>query len=494
MDQPWTRKTLSTLSSELDRLLRQDLGSERMAIPLLHFRSAHPVALQAYEPLLSSDRIRVNPTAQIRRALGRLRDRLGSWEPVISGDTCPDQVDVLFISHLLNKAQALNSERDPYFGTLPQSLTTSGMRVAVAMIDHRSEKTSLASIWDSSVQAPRLLLSARLGVREEAQIAAKTRKAARNLLKGQSEYENIRRLAARQALSGATRQNLRIAKHVEYLVHRLQPKALVFTYEGHAWERLAMQAARRVHPSILCCAVHHSILAPMQHAMLRRYGLEYDPDYVFAAGEVAGDWLKSSHAFDDKTVSVLGSHRAQKQPLRDPRSRGTNPLTCLFLPEGFLEESALLARKAIALARQRRDVTCVVRLHPVLPRAKLVAAYPELGELPANVIWSGAENSLADDSARARWCVYRGSSAVLTAIAHGAEPIYLGEEVDELHIDPLRGRTGFGKAVNSLEEMLAAVQVERYDPHVQALSRQYAARYYTTLNPRILVDAINGVP
>ncbi len=488
MSQAWTSEALEALSRNLDAVLRQDLCPERMAIPLLHFRSAHPSAVQTYAPLLNSAPAGLHAGAQARRVLAGLRDRLGRWGATLSGDSCPEKADVLFISHLVNSAQAAVAKDDPYFGVLPLSLDAMGLSCAIALIDQRPRQDDVAPIWQVSEKVPRLVLSARLGFRAESRIARDARRAAQSLLQGGDDCENIRHLAAEQARSGATRQSLRIARHVENLVRRLRPKSLVFTYEGHAWERLVIRAARRANPNILCCAVHHAILAPMQHAMTRRYGAEYDPDHIFTAGEAAADWLNSTHAFEGTPIGVLGSPRALKMPDAEKR---TPQKTCLFVPEGMMDETAHLARAAFEVAQRRPDVECVIRLHPVLPRAQLMAAHPDLALTLPNLIWSAPAQSLAEDCAHARWCVYRGSSAVLTAMSYGAEPLYLGAEAEDLRIDPLRGREGFGQVAIDAEALCALLQGGPYDAQAQSLARRYAARYYTPLNPQVMFDAIS---
>ncbi len=479
------------LADDLHSLLSEGhYDPDWMAVPALQFRSAHPDLLRLYAPVLSQTAAPMTLRAQLRRELSGFRDRIGQFGPLDWGDVCPAQLDLLFVSHFIRDAQASAPTPDPYFGALPEIMNSRGLRSATALIDQRPQQTDIRTMWRPGQNTPRLVLAPRLGPISESRIASRAARAARGLAGAQTGPPALRRFAAQQARSGATRQGLRIAAHIARLVQATRPKAIVFTYEGHAWERLIMRAARQVHPDVKCYGFHHAILAPVQRALLHRYGPDYDPDHLFVAGDVAADWFRASGAFPDRPVEILGSPRAQAAQAKD-KTAGTN---CLFLPEGILQESLILAQAAFDLAQARPDLTCTVRLHPVLPYATLAAARPSLAAPLPNLNWSAADQPLTQDCAKARWCVYRGSSAVLTALSYGAEPIYLGQEPEALRIDPLQGRTGFGHVAPTSQDLQTLLHPGAYSPQALAAGQRYCARYYRPLDPDILYRAIANSP
>lgn len=482
---------VAALSQACDALLRE-AGADplRMAVPLLHFRSAHPEALQAYDTTAHPQ----GRAEGLRRLAALLRDQLAGALVSPGIESCPANADVLFISHLTTAAQAGNAEQDAYFGDLPRRLVDAGMKPVVALIDHSAGGIPARS-WNAGGEAgrgvPRILLSRRLGREAEIAGARQLRAVAKDLLGG-CDHAGLRRLAARQAGTGAARQVLRIAEQVASLVARLQPRALVFTYEGHAWERLAMHRAREMRPALRCIAVHHAILAPMQHAMLRRYGPTFDPDVILAAGRPAGDWLRSAVSLADLPVDILGSPRVTKQTHEVPA--GGHGSCCLFLPEGLPGESLLLARAAHALGRQRPDLQCVIRLHPLMSREALVALAPDLGSPPENVEWAPPDRSIDADTAAARWAVYRGSSAILAALADGVEPVYFGAEDPELRIDPMRGRDGPNLVARNVDELASLLSPGDIDPDTQSRGIAYARDYYMPLDHDVLIRSIGARP
>jgi hypothetical protein len=94
------------------------------------------------------------------------------------------------------------------------------------------------------------------------------------------------------------------------------------------------------------------------------------------------------------------------------------------------------------------------RLHPLILRKNLVQSEPVLKDLPSNVFWS--DGTLEMDAAKSRWAIYRGSTAIFTAIGAGCRPIYL-QGSEELSIDPLYAVREYAISVSSREQLKAAL-------------------------------------
>lgn len=451
----------------------------RFAIPALHFRSAHPETLKMYADLGS------DPKPGLRDHLARWRDCLGGHHGL--PDVAPrENCDLLFVSHLTAADQWRQTTTDPYFGTLPWELQSMGRACRMALIDHTNVAFGdLAT--PAATAVPKSLLPRRLERSAEMAMAQRLAHAAADLRSG-TAYPDLRRLAARQAGLGPARQALRIATAIARLVGQHRPKALILTYEGHAWERMTMHMSRKAQPGLRCIAVHHAILAPMQHAMTTRYGGTFDPDVILAAGQAAYDWLSAAPGLGGIVVDLLGSPRAKASAPSPTELKDGS--ACLFLPEGMISESCRLAEAAYALALARPDLTCVIRLHPLTSRAALTAAQPRLREPPPNVDWSPPERALEEDGRRATWAVYRGSSAVLSAMTLGAVPVYLGDEPAELRIDPLRGAGDIVQVVSHSSQLAAALDARKI--YLEQLHRgwTYAQSYYTPMNPTAILQSM----
>lgn len=453
-------------------LREQGAHPARFAIPSLHFRSAHPETLKVYEALGTDS------APGLRELAALCRTRLAGRLAMPDSDNA-EGCDLLFVSHLTAPSQWARTDSDTYFGDLPWQLQAMGHSVRIALIDHTTAPfDDFPPTIVSSVS--RILLPRRLERATEAAIAKTLAIVAADLRAG-SDNGNLRSLAARQAGQGPARQSMRIATSIAGLVARHRPKALIFTYEGHAWERTAMRLSRQAVPGLRCIAVHHAILAPMQHAMTTRYGAPMDPDAILAAGRPALDWLSQSAGLAGLAVDLLGSPRARPAtPAPDKLKDGRR---CLFLPEGMQSESTFLALAAYDLATARPDLICTIRLHPLTSRAALSSAEPRLREAPLNIDWSPPERSLEEDGQHATWAVYRGSSAIISAMTCGAVPVYLGDEPPELRIDPLRGAGDIVQVVKTAVELSSALNPSTISLKGLQAGWAFAQEYYTPMDP-----------
>lgn len=434
-------------------LLAPDSTIERVAIPWLHVIREHPVFLASYVDLFESA---MSPKAIGRRWLRVLRGR-AAWfrqfgralrangHPWFGSKAFSDQIDVLFVSHLLNGSYA-GKAGDFYFGELPNEIAAHGYSAVVALINYSVQpETALVEKWKESV-VPRVILSSSLGILEEIALHQRLIKESSRLRRLASKepaglFQKMLTRASQEALSGSSQTTLRMARQIGELVVRLKPKAIIITHEGHAWERVVFAAARSADPEVRCIGYQHAMLFRLQHAIRRSLAPEYNPDQILTAGIVSKLKLERVSGLKGIPISVLGSHRSPKDTginrgcttNRKQAGRSDNP-ACLVLPEGIVSECHLLFEFSLACARACPEIQFIWRLHPLVNYKSLAARNHKLRNLPGNILLSQA--MLEDDIAQSCWTLYRGTTTVSRAVIAGLRPIYL-ELPDELTIDPL---------------------------------------------------------
>lgn len=490
-------KTLKDLSDLCYQALCADPVPGRVAVPFLHFLSAHPSNLTRYNALLEG---KPPGTKKVRNLIGRLKlasisrfAKAHLWE----GDPLPSGCDILFISHFLRPEQAATGE-DIYFGSLPKDLAEAGVGSVVALIDHNDTPWHrLRGNWSSNGM-PRVLLRRvihddreRFFRREMRRTDAALRSEAKTHADGGGKL--FLEHAAADAGSAASLTALRIGHQVAKLVEQLKPKLIVTTFEGHGWERLAFRSARNVDPEICCAGYHHAVLFPMQHALTRRLGHGFDPDVILTAGTVTRDYFSSQPALADVPIAVLGSSRGTEnsESVKIPKQGDR----CLVLPEGIASESLLLSKLAVALAKLQPQQLFTIRLHPLLSPKQLIAHDVSLKILPDNVKWS--TGSLESDLEDNRWVIYRGSSAVFAAIGAGLKPIYFCQESRELSIDPLRSMVNWRDSCSTpktiIECMRNDLNISNEDRIEEwKIAREFCRRYFIKFQEQNIENIING--
>lgn len=480
-------------------MLASDSTLETIAITWLHVIREHPSFIKGYEDLFA-DLEATNLKKKWRYRLGLMRQL---WRAFRSdGQAWFGQkafhrpVDVVFISHLLNTSQA-GSTKDFYFGDLPNRLQAAGLSVVVALIDHTgAANESLVNCWNSD-SVPHVIFSGSMSLRREWQLQKRLRGESNRLTKYfRSLTVGLRsRVVARasvEALSGSTVATLRMHQQVKELVECSETRAIVVTYEGHAWERIAFSAAREVAPNILCAGYQHSAVFRLQHAIRRLLGAKFDPAEIFTAGSISKSQLDNSDSLKGLPVSILGSNRYAKTTVCSEISKRQS--SCLVLPEGIDSECRLLFEFSLKCAEKYPDICFIWRLHPLLKFQDLSKNNHLLKSLPKNIDLSTM--SMDHDLARADYALYRGSTAVVQALAAGLQPIYLHRN-GEMTIDPLFELHGGAKNVVEPEDFLALVHKSQNPDaeffEYQTTALKFARNFYAPLDATKLLAYLNQI-
>ena len=473
-------------------LLSPEVTTERIAIAWLHVLNEHPSNLAKYSDMIAG--LPAERGVALKAALIQLRQWVRGRKAGGAATEAASPVDVMFVSHLLNEAQ-VGAAEDFYFGNAPEALMEQGASACMVLKNNtRLAATGLDVRWPVQM-ARRIVLPDTLCFRQELGLRRKLAAEARSLGTGggggNNEMEGrVRTEARRQTRSISSLSTLRFYYQILDLVTRLRPKAIVVTFEGHAWERLAFAAARQAMPGIVCAGYHHTIVFRRQHAALRPLGKSLDPDVVLTAGTFSEKRFRAAYASRPVTVATMGIHRRQKEAgARDP----TAGHSCLVIPDGIITEIVFLFDFALEAARQAPEIPFVFRLHPMVSRPALIKRYPRFGALPPNVSFSSA--GIEQDFTRTRCALYRGSNAAIYAVIAGLRPFYVARE-NELPIDSLHQMQSWKKPVQTPAEFVAAAREDRGQDEM-ARAREaaeavaFCQSYFMPVNLNVLFDTLS---
>lgn len=264
--------------------------------------------------------------------------------------------------------------------------------------------------------------------------------------------------AALDCLTPSTNRNVMWFYIARAAIRDYRAGVLMTLYEGNPWEKLAWHGAKEASSSCLTVGYQHTIIKRHSLSLTRPNTHSWElstPDVVLCLGDRTRDLMADGHAGSGAELVSFGSLRRSQE---DPSSAPPTPeqRTVLVVPEGHLTECQLLFDFAFGLAAERPDHRFILRCHPMRPFAEI---RPHLRrEQPDNVEVS-REPSLQADCARSSVVVYRGSSAVLSAVWRGLKPIYV-HDPDQPDIDALFEMTEWRERVASTAE--AAALLERY--------------------------------
>jgi hypothetical protein len=448
---PFSKDDFDRLAAVCRDALQTARSADEVALSHLHLRNYHPEHLSSYGNLAGEA---ASASGWVRKVLRQAAlPILGAikrprW---CVGDALPKQTDILFLSHFNSIAQC-KSAGDVYFGGIPKQVQEAlGRSALVASIDHTwLGQAKILSEWIGDT-VPRVVLSRLSNSSQELGFARRLRRAARSKAYPSNPIgRGLQRLISRDPITGPALTALRTGAQVEQLVRVLKPKLVIATYEGHPWERLAFQSARKAKPDIVCVGYHHTMLVPGTSCAGWGVGSDFNPDVIMTSGDLAKTWFKQQPDLNGISIQTLGSIKAlTMEGAGKPAPAGQS---CLVAPEGILSETLLLLGLAFRTAKRLPGQKFVIRLHPVLGRKTVERALGTSSPRPTNVQWSN--ESLDHDLEHASSLLYRGSSVVFNAVRAGVRPIYFALDRSSFSIDPMEPvEQGWRRTVASDEDL-----------------------------------------
>jgi len=485
-----------------DVLLDSSSTPECVSISWLHVIREHPILLKPYQGIFSSNSF----TRTCKECLLNII-KLVLWFKSITISLLTIkfdskykfqqeyQVDYLFVSHLLNNSE-YDSGNDFYYSDTFSRLLDANKNSFVALINHTNvERYGNRDAFGDGM-TPHFILLKKLKLKDEFSILCRLIKESIRLrrlsINKTGLSKNVLLKASNEALSQSSANNFRIAIQIQSLVNKIRPKFIVVTHEGYAWERLSFTMARSACPDIRCIAYQHASLFRLQHAIFRSLAKGYNPDIILTAGTVTKKRLESFLDLNKIDICLLGSPRS----LVDFRPSNkcidnSDQIKCLVLPEGADSECHLLFDFSLRCAILLPDVKFIWRLHPLISYRGLSRKNNKLQRLPENIILSNS--SIEEDIMRSQFSIYRGSTAIITALSSGIRPIYLSLR-NEMTIDLLFELDNkWRKIVTTSEEVQKLIVGSDISSsgHLREdknIAIRYAKSLFTPMNHQALLD------
>jgi hypothetical protein len=437
---------LCKLTDEL--LLEHDINHTRIAINWLHVIREHPVLLSNYEHLFIKKRSKM---AYFRMYLQPSLYKLHLLRVLIksvfsrNGELWRKQIhelqvkEIIFISHFLNKSE-INSQKDFYYSDLPLQLNKSGISVMLGLLNHTKNSTSYLVSKQNRDGICNVIFPETIDFQGEVKNIISLYKESKKLktlarLENRGLKKSIMGVAANEALSPASLSAMRLGMQIKSLVAKTNPKILILTHEGFAWERMAFYFAKQEKPTIKCIGYTHAPIFKKQHSIKRCLGSDFNPDVILASGEVQKRQLENVTSLKTITKTTLGSNRCfSGNKTIGSKAFDKQNKTCLVVPEGIEGEMEVMFDFSLECAKKLQDINFIWRVHPSVSLKDFTERKKKYKIPPKNIHYSN--DHLDDDLLKCDYVLYRGSSVVFQAVVAGLLPLYLHIN-DEMKIDPL---------------------------------------------------------
>jgi hypothetical protein len=338
---------------------------------------------------------------------------------------------ILIISHLVNNKQ-VDSKRDFYYGGLEKILKKKNITYLKVFINHTNLDSNNLNLKIKNKNY--FVLDRYLKPSLELKIILKKTKTSIDLIlllaKNKITFEVFKDLFI-SLFDSQTTFALRMHYQIKRYVKQAKPKYCLLTFEGYSWERLCIQAVKKVDNQIKCVGYQHTILSNNHHAIFRSLPNCFMPNVIWSSNISSFNLLKKKSNKKTK-IEFIGNLSS----INIKKKKTLNKKFFLVIPEGIFSESVDLFKFSLNCANKCKDFNFIWRVHPVINFDNVIKSLKlNASKLPQNIIIS--KNSLDEDISKCSFVIYKGSAAVIKSVLNGCFPIYF-ESRNEKNFDPLK--------------------------------------------------------
>jgi len=327
-----------------------------------------------------------------------------------------DKIDYLIISPLIN-SKFLNLKEDFYFGNIEKKLKE---KLKVVLVLRNFTNIRSKKLFVKLNNKNRIILSSRSDIFSELSFVFLL---LREYIYFKFNFKYFKYLSILDFASIIA--NLRLAKQVIEIIKITNPRIVLFTFEGHAWERVLNRAIKNYSKKILTAGYQFTVITKHQHSLFRPLKLGYNPDYIFTTGEITKKKFIDKYRRKVVAIESIGSNKFikinKKKHLRS---------SVLIVPEAFESETKKMLQFSIDSANAFPNKKFIFRMHPMYSKFSILSKTI----LPENLIIS--KQNLNKDMEESRFLIFRGSAVVFQACMNNILPIYLKSK-NELNFNPM---------------------------------------------------------
>lgn len=216
--------------------------------------------------------------------------------------------------------------------------------------------------------------------------------------------------------------SLRLSNQVIDFVKNNNPKIVLFTLEGHSWEKVLTYKLKKKFPNLIVIGYQFSVISKYTNSLFLKIDNKFETDFIFTKNKIHKETFVD-RGFNSNKIKVLGNLKKKKFKKIKSNIMSKNIIIC---PEALDYENEVMYNFAKECAKNIVNYNFIFRAHPSYKK-KFLSKYK-------NLIIS--KTSLDKDLSKSKILIYRGSSVCYEAARYNILPLYLKIK-NEISIDPL---------------------------------------------------------
>lgn len=377
------------------------------------------------------------------------------------------KVDLMIVSNLIN----LDLHKDYYFGNLEYILRKKKIKSIKIFRNLSNKKTSFFFKNDNSNLN---LLSKRADIFRECMYIYYFLKEY-FLFKTSGKYNLLKDNLRFFDFFSITR-NLRIVDQINDCIGIFKPKCIIFTYEGHAWERLLIQKCKQ--NNVIAIAHQFSTVTQNQIGIFRNLKNEYNPDCIATSGTITKNLFLKEKLYSK--IIHLGSCKFK---INKRKNFKQNKILIAF--DSDFKRMQEMLELILNYANKNINKFFIIRLHPSSAANFLHINFirKKIKNVPNIEI---SNSTLEDNFKKCKFLVYRESSICILGLHYNITPIFFGNDKTLNCFDSKFPKQNIIKHHNELDLILS----KKYKN--KKYFNNYKKNYFTKLKPNSLIRVINN--
>ncbi len=275
--------------------------------------------------------------------------------------------------------------------------------------------------------------------------------------------------------------NLRLRDQICELVTKIKPKIIIFTFEGHSWERILISKLKKISPATTIAAYQFTGLIKNQNSIYRKVKEEFRPNIIFTTGEITKKIIQNN--LKDTRIETIGSTKQFKSNKTQNGLNKLNQNDFLFVPEGTEYEICEMLNFCIISAEENPKKKFIFRFHPLINVKNFLKDFSFTKKLKKlkNIIISNQD--LDYDILISEYIIFRGSGVVFNALLNDKTPLYLN--IDQINCNPLY-EIFPKKLIIDDKNFIQNLEQFKLFKDERLIMKNYCTQYFEKLNPKII--------
>ena len=316
--------------------------------------------------------------------------------------------DILIISNIISKD---NFIKDIYFGNLDKLLDVNNIKNIKVLRNFTNKKSSEIS---HLLKKKQILLSKRVDYAKELKFLLLTFREYLIFI-FLNKYKKIKNfIKLRDFISIPA--NLRLINQIDKVLTINKPKIIIFTYEGHAWERLLIRLCKKKYKDLITIGYQFSSIKKDQIGIFRKLKDNYNPDFLATSGEFTKKQMLKEINFSE--LFKLGSANFTNRKTKLNKS-----IDMLVALDSDENELIKMVKFCVNFSKNNKKFKIVLRYHPIYRNNPKIInrIFSEVNNV-TNIKVSS--NSLNEDLTKSKYLLFTDSAIGITCLKYNVIPLF----------------------------------------------------------------------